>query len=155
MELRTLPETPDPKQFYKQAIFDTVYNVFKAEAIRDGCPRMKLIEIYNKTMNRSYELNILSPVCDKLLGQHLHAIRSKAARQKFLRKHLKKVSREQAREQAIECILYMNEEMLNFIHQVTDVVIRVIADRVQAGQPEPDVDDFEDQYSHLINDPCT
>ena len=36
--------------------------------------------------------------------------------------------------------------MLDFIHQVTDVVIREITDIVKAGEPEPDVDNFEDQY---------
>ena len=90
----------------------------------------------------------MSPVSEKLFGQHLHPIRSKAARQKFLRKKLKKVSREQVREEAIDCILYIlaTDGMLDFIHQVTDFVLRNIADRVLNGDPEPDVDNFEDQY---------
>ena len=41
-----------------------------------------------------------------------------------------------------------NGPTLEFDHQVTDFVIRNIADRVLTGEPEPDVDDFEDQCPH-------
>ena len=39
-----------------------------------------------------------------------------------------------------------NSEERQFAHYIIDIVIRNIADRVPAGEPEPDVDNFEDQY---------
>ena len=77
-------------------------------------------------------------------------MRSKAARQKFLRKNLKKVNRDQFRAEAIDYMLFIlaNSEELQFAHYVIDIVIRNIADRVLNGEPEPDVDHFEDQYSN-------
>ena len=66
---------------------------------------MKLAEIYNKAMNRCYELFVVDAVCEKMFGQTLHAISSRAARQKYLRKNIQNSNREEARKHAIERIL--------------------------------------------------
>ena len=100
------PELPDPKQLYKQTIFDKVYNDFKASVIHDNedgtksydIEPMKLAEIHNKAMNRTYELNILDDVCEKMFGRKLLDIPSRVARQKFLCKKMKKTNREQVRQ---------------------------------------------------------
>ena len=116
---------------------------------------MKLAEIYNKAMNRSYELHIMNAICDKLFNQPLHPIRSKAAHKKFLCKHIKKSNRDEVRDQAIDFMLFIlaNKQELEFVHQVIDIVIREITDRVLADPPEPDVDDFENQYPNNVPPP--
>ena len=79
-----------------------------------------------------------------MFNQPLHAIRSKAARQKFLRKKVKKANRDEVRGESIDFILFVlqNNEVLSLSHSVCDSVIRDIADRVVAGTPKPDVDNF-------------
>ena len=96
------PELPDLKQLFKQTIFKTgvVHENDDGTKNYDIEP-MKLAEIYNKAMNRSYELLITAVVCNRMFGQTLHDIPSRPTRHKFLIKKVKKANREEARQQAI------------------------------------------------------
>ena len=96
------PELPDPTQLFKQTIFNAVYNQFKGEVVQEDeqgnrsydIEPMKLAEIYNKAVNRSYELLITAVVCNRMFNQTLHNIPSRAAHQKQLWKKIKKSNRE-------------------------------------------------------------
>ena len=80
-----------------------------------------------------------------MFNQPLLLIRSRDARQKFLRKNITKPNRDEAKDRAIGVILevYNNESNFGRAQSVCDEVINDIAQRVAAGQPEPDVDGFE------------
>ena len=92
---------------------------------------------------------VIDAVCQKMFGQKLTDIRSRAARQKFLRKKVKKVNRDKFRELSFDYIVYLlqNRRELNICHAVCGTVIGSIADRVHDGEPEPDVDNFENLFS--------
>ena len=110
---------------------------------------MKLAEIYNKAMNRSHELVVMSAVWKRLFNQNIHKILSKAARQKFYRKNIKKANRDEVRKEAIKFLLELNEDegdmaMAKF---VCGVVINHIAPRATNDVPEPDVDNFEAAFN--------
>ena len=95
----------------------------------------------------------MNAVCEKLFNQPLHPIRSKAARQKFLRKKVKKANRDQIRAEAIDFMLFVldNGQEISFTQSFCDTIINNIAERVLGREPEPDVDDFEDLYPSSNN----
>ena len=79
----------------------------------------------------------MNAVCEKLFNQPLHPIRSKAARQKFLRKKVKKANRDQIRAEVIDFMLFVIQtpQELAIAHSLIDTVINTFAERVLAEQP--------------------
>ena len=147
------PSRVDPKQLFKQTVFGPVYDTFKEQITHEDAngrktydiPPMKLAEIYNKAINRCYELLVLDDVCYEKFGQPLISLPSREARQKFLRKKITKSNRDEIKDAAIGHILDLihAEEMLSRSHAVCEIVINTITERVENGEPEPDVDEFE------------
>ena len=90
---------------------------------------------------------ILGAVCRRMFKYDLVRIRSKAARQKFLRKNVKKNNKDEFKDAAIELIMEIihDERQLWLAHGIISRIIDAIADRVQTGEPEPYVDNFENE----------
>ena len=84
-----------------------------------------------------------------MLGQNLHGISSREARQKCLRKNIMKSNREEARRHAIEFILELIHDDGDMAQArfTCETVISNVAERVQRGTPEPDVDNFEQIFN--------
>ena len=110
---------------------------------------MKLAGIFNKAMNRCYELLVLNEVCDNLFNVALVTIPSREARQKWMRKVITKTNRDDVKDEAIKVILNVihDDDRFGGYQAVCDNIIQEIAGRVVDGQPEPDEDGFESLIS--------
>ena len=134
-------------QLFMQQIFGDMYEQFKGQVVHedeDGnksydIPPMKLAEIFNKAMNRCYELLVFDVVCANMFNQPLIQIPSRVARQKFFRKNIAKSNRDEAKDRAIGVILEIihNPDRESGAQAVCFDIISAIATRVANGQPEP------------------
>ena len=72
----------------------------------------------------------MNAVYQEIFNQSLRTIRSRAARQKYLRKKVKKANRDEVRAKSIDFLLFVlqHNEEVSLAHSVCNTVINTIAE---------------------------